>query len=68
VRLNVKQTIIGGGFDETNEFSIRLYTVSGLKAMFEEAGYGRVDVYDGWEGKPVTAESVRLLAVASGDG
>jgi hypothetical protein len=67
MRLNVMQRIIGGGFDETREFSIRLYTGSGLKGMFEEAGYARVDLYDGWEGQPATADSVRLLAVASRD-
>ena len=67
MRLNVKQRIIGGGFDETREFSIRLYTGSGLKGMFEEAGYARVDLYDGWEGQPATADSVRFLAVASRD-
>jgi SAM-dependent methyltransferase len=67
MRLNVKQRIIGGGFDEAREFSIRLYTGSGLEAMFEEAGYARVDVYNGWEGEPASAESVRLLAVASRD-
>jgi SAM-dependent methyltransferase len=67
MRLNVKQAVIGGGFNETNEFSIRLYTVSGLTGMFEEVGYARVDVYAGWEGRPASVEGVRLLAVARKD-
>lgn len=64
-RMVVERTVTTPKETEVNHHAIRLYGGSELSAMMRVAGFGRVDLYGDWNGEPLTAESLRVLAVGT---
>src|SRR5579864_1304235 len=64
-RMTVERTVTRGDDEVVNAHIIRLYGGADLIALLQGAGLGRVDLYGDWDGSPASAESIRIIAVAS---
>jgi hypothetical protein len=67
-RLNVRRTIVDGAEGQIVHHSVRLYDAGELRCLLAERGFAQVEIFGGWEGEPVSADSLRLVAVARGGG
>ena len=64
-RMVVERTVSIPPDEETTVHALRLYTGEQLEAAMRSAGFGRVALYGDWDGGPLQADSLRLLAVGS---
>jgi SAM-dependent methyltransferase len=64
-RMVVERTVSSTGGEETSVHAVRLYSGQGVNAMLAAAGFGRVDLFGDWDGAPLTAQSLRVLAVGT---
>src|SRR5438067_8294928 len=62
-RMIVERTVSRPAGDEVNVHAVRLYDAPELESVLRDCGFDRVDLYGDWDGGPVTAESLRVLAV-----
>ena len=62
-RLVVERTVTTPTDSEVNFHALRLYSGSEVGAILGEEGFARVDLYGDWNGEPLTAQSLRVLAV-----
>src|SRR5436309_4042679 len=62
-RMMVERTVSSPAGDEVNVHAVRLYDAPELESVLRDCGFDRVDLYGDWDGGPVTAESLRVLAV-----
>lgn len=58
------RTVIYKGTTKSFHFDVRLYNPTELITLFKKIGFSTVDFYENWEGKPISAESKRMIVVA----
>lgn len=63
-RLAVRRTVVRGDDRETSFHSIRLYRGTEIDRRLRAAGFAEVSLYGDWDGRPVSDESDRIIAVA----
>lgn len=54
----------GGGEPETRVSSVRWYTLPELRGLLAAAGAALEEVYGEWDGRPVTGDAPKLIALA----
>jgi SAM-dependent methyltransferase len=64
-RMVVERTVSSTTGDDVSVHTVRLYSGPAVKTMLEAAGFNRVELYGDWDGAPLTAESLRVLAVGT---
>ena len=62
-RMIVERTVSRPGRDEVNVHALRLYGAREIESMLRASGFDRIELYGDWAGGPVSAESLRVLAV-----
>jgi len=62
-RMIVERTVSRPGGDEVNVHALRLYGAREIESMLRASGFDRIELYGDWDGGPVSAESLRVLAV-----
>lgn len=63
-RMDVERTIVRDGREERTLHTLRLYGGQELARMAGQAGFDRVQLFGGWDGEPLTVDSLRVVAVA----
>jgi SAM-dependent methyltransferase len=58
-------TLLDGSQRHDFEFTLHLYSAAELKAMLRKAGFGKVEAYGSFDGKPYDHEAQRLVVVAT---
>jgi SAM-dependent methyltransferase len=64
-RMTVERTVTTPSGSETSVHAIRLYSGREIEALMHAAGFAPVACYGDWGGEPLTAESRRVLAIAT---
>ncbi|TMD64157.1 MAG: class I SAM-dependent methyltransferase [Chloroflexi bacterium] len=64
-RLVVERTVSSNDGSEVTVHALRLYGGRDLLEMLTAEGFATVDLYGDWNGEPLTAESLRVLAVGT---
>jgi SAM-dependent methyltransferase len=64
-RMVVERTVSSANGDETTVHAVRLYRGTEVETMLRQAGFSGVELYGDWGGAPLTAESLRVLAVGT---
>ena len=64
-RMVVERTVSSNDGDDTSVHAVRLYRGPDVETMLKAAGFGRIDLYGGWDGAGLTAASLRVLAVGT---
>ena len=62
-RMTVERTISRPAGEEVDVHALRLYGAREIASLLRASGFDRVEIYGDWDGGPVTAESLRVLAV-----
>src|SRR5207253_9337379 len=62
-RMIVERTVSRPGGDKVNVHALRLYSAREIESMLRASGFDRFELYGDWAGGPVSAESLRVLAV-----
>jgi SAM-dependent methyltransferase len=63
-RVRNEWTIVRDGRARTFEFRLRIYSGKELEALLGDAGFNRVKLYGGLDGRPYDLEAERLVVVA----
>jgi len=63
-RVRNEWTIVRDGRARTFEFRLRIYSGKELEALLGDAGFSRVKLYGGLDGRPYDLEAERLVVVA----
>ena len=64
-RMIVERTVSSPVGDEVDVHAIRLYGAREIESVLRTCGLDRVEIYGDWEGGPVSAESLRVLAIGA---
>jgi len=64
-RMVVERTVSSSKGSEVNVHALRLYRGRDLLEILTAEGFERVDLYGDWNREPLTAESLRVLAVGT---
>ncbi len=63
-RMEVDRTIVRDGQEEETSHTLRLYSGRELTVLAKRAGFDVIQLYGGWDGEPLTEDSLRVVAVA----
>jgi ubiquinone/menaquinone biosynthesis C-methylase UbiE len=63
-RMHSRWTLLSGRKKEVHQIVMRLFNARELKLLFRQAGFRQVRFYDGLNGRPAKADTVRLIVVA----
>jgi SAM-dependent methyltransferase len=64
-RMVVERTVSSANGDEISVHAVRLYRGADVERLLREAGFRGIELYGDWGGAPLTAESLRVLAVGT---
>lgn len=64
-RMVVERTVTTRNGEDVSLHALRLYARRDVDEMLRAAGFDRVDLYGDWSGEPLTADSLRILAVGT---
>src|SRR5205807_4789180 len=62
-RMIVERTVSSPTGEEVDVHALRLYGAREIESMLRASGFDRIELYGDWAGGPVSAESLRVLAV-----